>query len=1157
MIFQFPDLDTFRLAVTSAQVPPEVSAAPAEVSFDPEGRPSVRSASGIPPKPMQNALRKLGVKSVKEHYSETVLSVDCWPQILPVEKLVGAPEVTSNTPVLFEMPLSEMPAVVSEMLRLGNDRQSFRTLAATEGQSERVLLRAIGPPYYTLLRAIDKSTQKCATITAYLEKSPRVWVEIGHDHPLAGRIKPAEGQVLLLRPEREWSIVQDGPFQDVYEVLDFKLPTTSVEWKESHLKGKLAVSLRLVPGNAADVAEMWVLTENAVDQLDAFVRDADERLMARLLFAVIEDGERKSIILKTRPSKLSPPVLSIEKAQGFKPFWKLPNLFVPLGSRLMPTLRRDAVRKLLAEDPAQVVWLMPKEDGKFTPEYLPDDAFRPLEDWIEYIIDHEHQALQSWMQATRFDFDSFECSEEQPDKPKGPPAEKGKKNKKRSKDVAEGDLDLAPVANKGNKPKAPTPEEIDFQIPSEVLPPNEVKARLRELEKEFLEHPGSLDSNDRQAIWPEMARLNALDGRELEAAICWTNAFWELPEVPPEGAWNWLKSEDRHALPTPGAEDFDTVLESKHPSPSEARVLVARVVHASLLSPLPAVLVKRLPRIRDYLEKYESSLGTRAVWLVWRQLARVSSDSLVLARVRDRLLLRLLAEGLNKERDLPYFLRVAGEHNSDRLRQVRDRAMKVHTLVEKWHERDSSTKKSELETTTPAAVNRPYIDLLFSFTMAKLGEVTAARDLMHAAKNRFMERANAEGKMHPVHQFLFDAFSWRIENAIQGKPHSGSLPLALWGRVDQVEATVNKMRGNTGANARYVIERMIHDSWVLEPQRGADPYAKNQAIGTSLITQLGEIVRERNGEKVSNALLQLLRSKLSDDDRLRVVMTGMGLAARVGEGFASQLLKLVQPVIRATMDANGPREHASHRAEFHRKLLKSSLFVAAHFDFEDHVKTVFALLIARLESESADERYRTISDVSAELVRVLRKLGLRDEINLYLSKSSELILRDRPLKTIRQEAGTKWPEVLMTLLSIAEAWLVFGAAEKAAAYLEEARKTLFEPKQNGLEFEKSFLNVTKLVRAYVGVLVHLPLEEALFRIEELFTKLGRLPNTTTTSEYFSRLHLNIVEDVIRTLINDSMLLGDQARRWLDDDEYLVRRRIHADMKRVLTQSGLN
>ena len=41
---------------------------------------------------------------------------------------------------------------------------------------------------------------KGATVTAYVERAPRVWVELGHDHPLAGQIKPAEGQALLLKP---------------------------------------------------------------------------------------------------------------------------------------------------------------------------------------------------------------------------------------------------------------------------------------------------------------------------------------------------------------------------------------------------------------------------------------------------------------------------------------------------------------------------------------------------------------------------------------------------------------------------------------------------------------------------------------------------------------------------------------------------------------------------------------------------------------------------------------------------------------------------------------------------------------------------------------------------------------------------------------------
>src|SRR5207253_8440226 len=115
------------------------------------------------------------------------------------------------------------------------------------------------------------------------------------------------------------------------------------------------------------------------------------------------------------PSKLPPPSLALDRALGFKPYWKLPNLYLPVGKRLHPTLRRDAVRRLLADDPDQVVWLWPGERDTFTPQTIPDTAFRALEDWVDYIIEVEQAPLAAWIGATRFDFDSYVCVE-----PSGP-----------------------------------------------------------------------------------------------------------------------------------------------------------------------------------------------------------------------------------------------------------------------------------------------------------------------------------------------------------------------------------------------------------------------------------------------------------------------------------------------------------------------------------------------------------------------------------------------------------------------------------------------------------------------------------------------------------------------------------------------------------------
>jgi hypothetical protein len=1177
MIFQFPSLETFRLAVTSAQVPPEIIAAPAEVAFDPEGRPSVRSAAGIPPRPMQNALRKLGVKQAKEHYSETVLSVDCWPQVLPVSKQPGVPEITSNTPVLFEMPASEMATIVTEMLRLGNDRQSFRTIApaagepgrvsagssepgrvsagssepgrVSAGRSERILLKVIGPPYYTLLRAIDKTTQQGANVVAYLERAPRVWVEIGHEHPLAGQMRPANKQVLLLRPERDWTVVEDAPFQDVYEVLDFQLPAAAVEWQASQLKGKLSVPLRLVGGNAADVAEMWVLTEDAVDQLDALVRDADERLMSRLSFAVAkgrapsrEGGEPGvTIVLRTRPSKLSPPVLSLAKAHGFKPYWKLPNLFVPVGKRLMPTLRRDAVRKLLADDPAQVVWLMPGPDGKFTPEVLPDDAFRPLEDWIDYVINHEHEPLAAWVQATRFDFDSFICREET-DRPKGPPSDKAKRPKKGDRGDELGDDEGIPLKPmKGDRRKPAASDEATYAVPTEVVAPSEVKLRLRELEQDFVKLEGPLDSPERQALWPQLAHYNSLDGRELEAAICWTNAFWELPEVPVEGAWAWLHSEDRKAKRIPTGEEFDAALANKQPSPNEMRAFVARIVHACKLTPIPETFVKRQSRIREYLERHEGSLGVRTVWLAWWHLARVGekADVLALARVRDRLLQRLLAEGLNKERDLPYFLRTAGEQNSDRLRMVRDRARKVHKLVQDWHAGED------------VKVNRPFIDLMFAFGLAKLGEVTAARDLITSAKARLLESVAAKSKPDPANEFLFNAFAWRIENALQGKPHTGPLTPEMMARLETIDAD----RGNS-LGWRYVVDRIREVSWIIEPQERIRADARWQKHADELKRTLAELANSNDPKRLVEGYKQLWRSHHSADNRLVILAHLIPLAPRAGEEFTTGLLRLVPETVDAAAKATGPREHLATLADSQKKLFERSLFLAGHFDRPELVLALFAKFLAFLRGQSEEERYSTVGELARECLRSLRKMGLKDEIDLFLKKCTELVIQDRNTTQLRTQAGNRWPDVLGSLLAIAEGWLYFGGTDQAKPLLAIAREAIVGNGQVSKEKKIGHLAITKVIRAYISALGQGPVEEALQRIEELFPKLEKLPNTFTTSQYYSLLHLQIVEEVIRSLISDNIALGDQARRWLDDDEYLVRRRIHADMKRLLAQSGL-
>ena len=68
------------------------------------------------------------------------------------------------------------------------------------------------------------------------------------------------------------------------------------------------------------------------------------------------------------------------------------------------------------------------------------------------------------------------------------------------------------------------------------------------------------------------------------------------------------------------------------------------------------------------------------------------------------------------------------------------------------------------------------------------------------------------------------------------------------------------------------------------------------------------------------------------------------------------------------------------------------------------------------------------------------------------------------------------------------------------------------------------------------------------RVEELFQRLQGVSDTQSTNTHYSLSRLRLVEAAVRAVVNDDFALGPAVRRWLDDDEYVVRRRIHRDVR---------
>jgi hypothetical protein len=523
---------------------------------------------------------------------------------------------------------------------------------------------------------------------------------------------------------------------------------------------------------------------------------------------------------------------------------------------------------------------------------------------------------------------------------------------------------------------------------------------------------------------------------------------------------------------------------------------------------------------------------------------------LALARVRDRLLERLLAEGLGAERDLPGFLRFAGQGEGDRLRTVRERAEQLRQAIQSWFEREAESKG--VLDQTPA-----YIDLLFAFGMARLGETTAARTLLRQATPPLADSRDAS------HQALLDGYRYRIEQVFAGKPHAGPLPA---GQIQHIEELRQRREttpvDNKAPDSRgvHVVERLREQSHVLDPDEHFDPYQRYG--GSDLVKDVVPLQGLTDRPQLETRIRQLLNRPTpgSSQAEARVIILShtLSLAARVGERLTVELLHQVLPALdglSSPWGASPPAHRHPPMVERQAELLDRAVFFATHFDRPDLVLQYVDRARRLVESCPAPTVLECAGVLVGQPLRSLRKLGQRDLAERLLQNVADAVYRGRTIAQLKADESRNWLQTLRLLLRIATGRLSFEGLDRAIPILNEARGTILSGKDGS---SKEYVRYVELIRSYVAALGQLPIHDAIYRMDELFSsgQMGVLPNTQTTLTHYSRFHLNIAEAVVLALANDDFALGPTARRWLDDDEYLVRRRVHRDVRAALAGAGM-
>jgi hypothetical protein len=96
---------------------------------------------------------------------------------------------------------------------------------------------------------------------------------------------------------------------------------------------------------------------------------------------------------------------------------------------------------------------------------------------------------------------------------------------------------------------------------------------------------------------------------------------------------------------------------------------------------------------------------------------------------------------------------------------------------------------------------------------------------------------------------------------------------------------------------------------------------------------------------------------------------------------------------------------------------------------------------------------------------------------------------------------------------------------------------------------------SQLAVSYLRAVGQAPLPVAIERLHEFFEQTSGLRDPSLVKDHYSLKQLDVVEALILTMTSETFTMDRAARAWLDDEEFLIRRRIHRDVRQAIEQKG--
>lgn len=1083
MALAFRDSDGLQVIVRSGLCPADVLAHGARVAHVAGGGVILAPDKAL----SKAALAKLHAAGVVVDAAlpTAFRAVRCWAEALPPTR-VARPEIPALVLLVTRSP-AQLVELAAELVRLGCDRQELM-IAGQFG-----VIRVVDPPTYSVVRALDRE-DGLRVFAPDPAGQETVWTELGFRHPLADHLRAEAGTLLLVAPDR-WVTLPDRDWLGLDAALELAVPGDQRVLAPGKLGARRKIELRLSAGRR-DVPSLWVLRHGGVAAIDRLLAYLPEDVVARLTFAV--SGEL--VIVRARTGRHPPPDLALEPTTGgaeeYAPLAQMPDVYAPAGAIIEPPLRRERLRTILGIESREVMWLArvgraaAGEAASARPQ-ANSDAFR-----VERIADAAFTPLAEWADyvihasaAALVPWMRASTFEFAPFVSTGlewtsaPPVD----------DPPDDAADTRKRKRAGRGGPVTVPEgsapvtRLTVPKPTVVIHAGEAPVAQVAIDAELVALESEFVALDAPGDAPE--RLALLE----RLALVYTRldrrrdaglCFARAAWEDPSRMDTWVTAELRRASPKVAVAKALVLTE---PTLDDVRLV-------AVLAARGDVEIAAGPhRVQRWLDDHDGELDARTLWLARAGLAGlVGGDALGLAHTRDRILSRL-AGGLPVERELPAFLRLAGRSGALGNASGEHLATALEALAVKLDK--TRRKRSPVE--APAAYTAAYVGLILAHGFARVAKHARARTLVDDSRN-----ALAPVATDPVHAYLVAAFAARIDQAIAGLPLETPLP-------DPVAAQLAALdRFN-----RYKVDRLRQASQILEPHERPD------AIGAfslrlkdsrgSEFDALREIAEPAQRAKAVAKLVDAAAQTPADRERL--VDGIFDVLLELPEAAAVPLLVRTWPLVD---QLDEPRR---------APLYAEALVVAGHFGRTELVPELLERLGVAIRVVAAEDLQRVLQ----HSLRALRRIGLRGEIAELLGE-------------VERALPAKGTDTLRARLALASGLAYLGVSERALPIFDQARKALGEP---GMLVPARLDVVRALALAYAQA----PLASALGGISELSRLLADITDSYGTNTHYCLSVLHFVESLVLGITSDDLALGEAGRRFVEDDEHLIRRRLHRDL----------